>query len=202
MNVRPAEVIEPDVETAAPGLDIGARLAQLRQQQGWTLQQASKRTGVSASALSKIERNELSPTISTLQRVAHGYELDVVALLNDREASRSLPGRRSVTRADEGRPYQSNSCANTVLCADLLDKRMTPIRTRVTARSPDEYRSWPVSDAEIFVTVIKGTMVVHSQIYEPLILNAGDSLYYDAGSPHIWTSQGPEDAEVIWVISS
>ncbi|WP_421928436.1 helix-turn-helix domain-containing protein [Neoaquamicrobium sediminum] len=202
MNVRPAEVIEPDVETAMPALDIGARLAQLRQQQGWTLQQASKRTGVSASALSKIERNELSPTIATLQRVAHGYELDVVALLNDREASRSLPGRRSVTRADEGRPYQSNSCANTVLCADLLDKRMTPIRTRVTARSPEEYRSWPVSDAEIFVTVIKGTMVVHSQIYEPLILNAGDSLYYDAGSPHIWTSQGPEDAEVIWVISS
>ena len=202
MNVLPAKVMEPDVETAVPDLDIGARLAQLRQQQGWTLQQASKRTGVSASALSKIERNELSPTISTLQRVARGYELDVVALLNDREASRSLPGRRSVTRTNEGRPYQSNSCANTMLCADLLDKRMTPIRTRVTARSPEEYRSWPVSDAEIFVTVIKGTMVVHSQIYEPLILNAGDSLYYDAGTPHIWTSEGPEDAEVIWVISS
>lgn len=200
MNVRSADVSNIGSETAS--IDIGARLGQLRHQKGWTLQQASKHTGVSASALSKIERNELSPTISTLQRVARGYDTDIVTLLNGREASHGLPGRRSVTRAKEGRPYHSNSCTNTLLCSDLIDKRMTPIRTRVTARSPEEYRSWPVSDAEIFVTVIKGTMVVHSQIYEPLVLNEGDSLYYDAGSPHIWTSQGPEDAEVIWVISS
>lgn len=200
MNLRSADVLSKDKDVL--GIDVGARLGQLRQQQGWTLQQASKRTGVSASALSKIERNELSPTISTLQRVARGYDTDLVTLLSGREAALGLPGRRSVTRANKGRDYQSNSCANSLLCSDLIDKRMTPIRTIVTARSPDEYRSWPVSDAEIFVTVIKGTMVVHSQIYEPLVLNQGDSLYYDASSPHIWTSEGPEDAEVIWVISS
>lgn len=204
MNVMSPETIEAETQdqSAGPLLDIGARLSQLRHDKGWTLQQASRRTGVSASALSKIERNELSPTISTVQRVARGYGLDVVALLNEKDASRSLAGRRSVTRSNEGRPYLSNSCANALLCADLLDKRMTPIRSRVTARSPDDYGSWPVNDAEIFVTVIKGVMVVHSQIYEPLTLNQGDSLYYDASSPHVWTSEGPEDAEVIWVITS
>jgi mannose-6-phosphate isomerase-like protein (cupin superfamily) len=77
---------------------------------------------------------------------------------------------------------------------------MTPIRTKVTARSPSDYGSWPVSEAEIFMMVLTGTLVVHSEIYEPLVLNEGDSLYYDASSPHIWVSQGPRDAEVIWVI--
>jgi transcriptional regulator with XRE-family HTH domain len=204
MNVLPTETTETEApeQAAGPSLDIGARLFQLRQDKGWTLQQASRRTGVSASALSKIERNELSPTISTVQRVARGYGLDLLALLNEKDTSRSLAGRRSVTRSDEGRPYQSNSCANALLCSDLLDKRMTPIRTRVTARSPEDYGSWPVNDAEIFVTVTRGTMVVHSQIYEPLALHQGDSLYYDASSPHVWTSEGPEDAEVIWVITS
>lgn len=203
MNVVSANQREHDSEgqTVVALLDIGLRLSQLRRERGWTLQQASRRTGVSSSALSKIERNELSPTISTLQRVAQGYGIDVATLLSEKDASRSLAGRRSVTRAREGRPYQSNSCANTLLCADLLDKRMTPIRTHVTARSPDEYDSWPVNDAEIFVTVIKGTMIVHSEIYEPLVLNQGDSLYYDASSPHVWTSEGPEDAEVVWVIA-
>lgn len=204
MSIIPPETLVAELSdiAAQPELDLGARLSQLRQQRGWTLQQASRHTGVSASALSKIERNELSPTIATVQRVARGYGMDVVDLLNEREPARSLAGRRSVTRASDGRPYQSNSCANTLLCADLLDKKMTPIRSRVTARSPAEYGSWPVSDAEIFVTVVKGTMVVHSQIYEPLTLNIGDSLYYDASTPHIWLSEGAEDAEVIWVIAS
>ncbi len=203
MSIIPPELAAdlPDI-AAQPELDLGARLSQLRQQRGWTLQQASRHTGVSASALSKIERNELSPTIATVQRVARGYGMDVVDLLNEKEPARSLAGRRSVTRASDGRPYQSNSCANTLLCADLLDKKMTPIRSRVTARSAADYGSWPVSDAEIFVTVVKGTMIVHSQIYEPLTLNTGDSLYYDASTPHIWLSEGPEDAEVIWVIAS
>lgn len=205
MSIIPPETLVvadfPDI-AAQPALDLGARLSQLRQQRGWTLQQASRHTGVSASALSKIERNELSPTIATVQRVARGYGIDLVDLLNEREPARSLAGRRSVTRASDGRPYQSHSCANAVLCADLLDKKMTPIRSRVTARSPADYGSWPVSDAEIFLTVIKGSMVVHSQIYEPLTLNTGDSLYYDASTPHIWLSVGPEDAEVIWVIAA
>ena len=142
MSDSRADVLDPDIPS--PSVNIGIRLGQLRQQHGWTLEQASKHTGVSASALSKIERNELSPTIATLQRIARGYDIYLAALLDEREATRSLPGRRSVTRANGGRPYRSNSCANTLLCSDLLDKRMTPVRTRVTARSPDAYRSWPV----------------------------------------------------------
>ena len=197
---RPLDSAVPDRQ-----LDVPSRLAALRQRRGWTLQQASAQTGVSASALSKIERNELSPTVATLQRIARGYAIDVVDLLSDPEApetlQRSLAGRRSVTRANAGTPYASNSCANALLCADLLDKRMTPIHSRVTARDTSDYDVWPSSDAEIFLMVLRGQMVVHSQIYAPLTLGPGDSLYYDASTPHVWTSTGPEDAEVVWVIS-
>lgn len=204
MTVMTTEALEIELPEigAGPSIDLGARLAQLRQKRGWTLQQASQQTGVSASALSKIERDELSPTIATVQRIARGYGMDVADLLSEKEAARNVAGRRSVTRANEGRPYHSHSCANALLCADLINKKMTPIRSRVTARTPSDYASWPVSDAEIFVTVVKGTVIVHSQVYEPLTLNTGDSLYYDASTPHIWLSEGPEDAEVIWVIAS
>lgn len=204
MNVMSSDKIGAEMPRigASLSLDLGARLSQLRQERNWTLHQASRHTGVSASALSKIERNELSPTIATVQRVARGYGIELVELLNDKEQARSLAGRRSVTRASEGRLYQSNSCTNFLLCADLLYKKMTPIRSRVTARSPSDYASWPVNDAEIFLTVAKGTMIVHSQIYEPLTLQTGDSLYYDASTPHIWLSDGLEDAEVVWVIAS
>ena len=203
MRLHPPGVTEDDAsQYIMRPLDIGARLSALRQARSWTLQQASSETGVSASAISKIERNDLSPTVSTLQRLARGYSVDVLDLLNGHEGQRSLAGRRSVTRANAGRPYSSNSCDNFILCGDLLDKRMTPIRTRVTARSTSEYDVWPTSDTEIFLTVLKGVMVVHSGIYAPLTLHPGDSLYYDASSPHVWTTEGEEDAEVIWVIAT
>lgn len=186
-------------------LNIGIRLAAMRQERGWSLQQASSESGVSASALSKIERNELSPTVSTLQRIARGYAVDVLDLLSDPqqddETRRFRSGRRSVTRADSGRTYVSNSCMNMLLGADLLNKKMTPIHTRVTARDTAEYEVWPSSNAEIFLMVLRGQLVVHSEIYEPLTLGPRDSLYYDASAPHVWTSIGPEDAEVAWVIS-
>ncbi|WP_417803835.1 MULTISPECIES: helix-turn-helix domain-containing protein [Thalassospira] len=182
--------------------EIGPRLHQLRKGRGWTLQDASKASGISASAFSKIERNELSPTISTIQRIARGFEMDVLSLLADPEDQPSLLGRRSVTRADEGKPHLSGSCDNELLCADLKNKRMTPIKTRVVARDVEEYDVWPKTDAEIFMTVLSGTVIVHSKIYEPLELNEGDSMYYDASAEHVWTRKGAKEAIVLWVLES
>lgn len=182
-------------------VDIGARLLKVRKGRGLTLQEASKLTGVSASAFSKIERNELSPTISTMQRIAQGLGIELVALLSDQDSDAGLfRGRRSVTRAGAGSRHATGTCDNTLLCADLKNKRATPILTTVTARSPKDYPAWAKSEAEIFVMVLEGTLVVHSALYEPLELNKGDSVYYDASTEHTWTSKGPSDAVVLWVL--
>lgn len=182
-------------------VDIGARLLKVRKGRGLTLQEASKLTGVSASAFSKIERNELSPTISTMQRIAQGLGIELVALLSDQDSDAGIfRGRRSVTRAGAGSRHATGTCDNTLLCADLKNKRATPILTTVTARSPKDYPAWAKSEAEIFVMVLEGTLVVHSALYEPLELNKGDSVYYDASTEHTWTSKGPTDAVVLWVL--
>lgn len=184
-------------------LDIGKRLLNVRKSRRLTLQDASRLTGVSASAFSKIERNELSPTISTMQRIAQGLEIELVTLLADHaDDAGAFRGRRSVTRAGQGSRHTTGTCNNTLLCADLKNKRATPILTTVTARSTEEYPTWAKSEAEIFVMVLEGTLVVHSRIYEPLVLNKGDSVYYDASTEHTWTSSGLQDAVVLWVLVS
>jgi transcriptional regulator with XRE-family HTH domain len=182
-------------------VDIGARLHKIRKARRLTLQDASAQTGVSASAFSKIERNELSPTISTMQRIAEGLGVELVTLVGGQdEVTAGLGGRRSITRAGAGSAHATATCDNVLLCAELKNKRATPILTTVTARSPDEYAAWAKSDAEIFVMVLEGTLVVHSRLYEPLELNKGDSVYYDATTEHTWTSKGPKDAMVLWVL--
>jgi transcriptional regulator with XRE-family HTH domain len=189
-------------EEGRSGVDIGARLLKLRKSRGLTLQDVSAKTGVSASTFSKIERNELSPTISTMQRIAHGLEIELVTLLSSGQDSGavSFAGRRSISRAGSGSKHTTGTCNNILLCADLKNKRATPILTTVTARSPDEYAAWAKSEAEIFVMVLEGTLVVHSRLYKPLELNKGDSVYYDATTEHTWTSKGPGHAVVLWVL--
>ncbi|MBK5264752.1 MAG: cupin domain-containing protein, partial [Alphaproteobacteria bacterium] len=90
---------------------------------------------------------------------------------------------------------------NAWLCNDLARKKMTPIRTRVRARTIEDYSDWASYDAEVFLTVLSGALVVHSEMYTPVVLNEGDSIYYDANARHVWTSQGDCDAIVLWVFA-
>jgi DNA-binding XRE family transcriptional regulator len=189
------------VASTGGAASIGARLRATRKKRRLTLQDASKLTGVSASAFSKIERDDLSPTISTMQRIATGLGVELVTLIAEQGSDvAAFGGRRSVSRAGTGSHHVTGTCNNSLLCADLKNKRATPILTTVTARSPDEYKAWARSDAEIFVMVLEGTLVVHSRLYEPLELNKGDCVYYDATTEHTWTSTGPKDAVVLWVL--
>ncbi|MCS3468380.1 transcriptional regulator with XRE-family HTH domain [Pseudomonas sp. JUb42] len=181
-----------------PAIDIGARLNNLRRERKWTLVETSKHTGLSLSALSKIERNELSPTLMSLGKIASGFGIDVVTLLSDEDNPASL-GRRSVNRHSHGLVSSTGTCENIWFAADLKHKRMLPLKTRVTAKVPGEYAEWPVHVGEIFVYVLSGRLVVHSQLYAPVYLEPGDSLYYDSSSGHKWTTEGETDAEVLWV---
>ena len=54
---------------------LAQRLRALRQARDWTLKQAAAATGVSASALSKIENGLLSPTYDNLIKIAAGLDL-------------------------------------------------------------------------------------------------------------------------------
>jgi transcriptional regulator with XRE-family HTH domain len=178
-------------------LEVGAKLQQLRRERNWTLQDASRETGIAVSTLSKIEREALSPTVTTLSRIASGFRIDAATLLTD--DSGGATGRQSITRFDDGKFSPTGTCDNVWLCSDLAQKKMAPIRTRVRARDTKEYSEWACYNAEVFVTVLSGTLVVHSDIYAPVVLNEGDSMYYDANTGHVWTSQGDEDAIVLWV---
>jgi len=181
--------------------DVGNKVSQMRREQGWTLSQAGQATGVAPSTLSKIEREEISPTIATLKKIAQGFGQDLIQFLAKVERQPPMIGRRSITRANNGAVHSNKTCRNEVLCPDLKQKKMIPMVTKIFARTPDDYDNWPKDQTEIFLYVLKGTLVIHSRLYEPVELREGDSMYYDASSEHVWTSKGETDAEILWLIS-
>ena len=54
---------------------LSTTLKQLRQQRGWSLSRLAEATGVSKAMFGQIERNESSPTVATLWKIATGLNV-------------------------------------------------------------------------------------------------------------------------------
>lgn len=70
---------EPQDENIEP-LKLGKRLKEIRMKLGLTLEDASKRTGLARSTLSKIENEQISPTFQAMQKLANGLRIDMPQL--------------------------------------------------------------------------------------------------------------------------
>jgi mannose-6-phosphate isomerase-like protein (cupin superfamily) len=70
---------------------------------------------------------------------------------------------------------------------------MTPIVIDVQARSVEELGGLVRHSGEEYLYVLQGSMELHSDLYAPLLLGAGDSVYFDSGMAHgyVRTSTGP-----------
>lgn len=62
---------------------IATTLKNLRQEKGWSLDKAALATGVSKAMLGQIEREESSPTITTLWKIATGFETSFSSLIEE-----------------------------------------------------------------------------------------------------------------------
>jgi transcriptional regulator with XRE-family HTH domain len=65
---------------------LAARLGELRVARGWSLEELARRTGVSRSTLSRMERAEISPTAALLGRLCSAYERTMSGLLAEVES--------------------------------------------------------------------------------------------------------------------
>lgn len=59
---------------------LSQSLKRIRSENGWSLDQTSKKTGVSKAMLGQIERGESSPTLATLWKIATGFNISLSVL--------------------------------------------------------------------------------------------------------------------------
>src|SRR3954454_11061016 len=171
-----------DSDVTAPNRAIhDARIAQ-----GLSLRALSARAGLPYSTLSKLENGKMTLTYDKLIRLAQALNVDIRDMLaapSERTPPISV-GRRSVTRAGEGLDADSEKHMHHYPAADLLGKMMIPIIIDVQARSVEELGGLVRHGGEEYLYVIRGTMELHSDLYAPLPLGPGDSVYFDSGMAH------------------
>jgi len=190
---------DANAEAAVEPLQLGKRVREIRLSQNLTLEEASKRTGLARSTLSKIENEQISPTFSAVNKLVKGLGIDIPQLFSQPKRSAGAGGRRDITRHGSGAPHPTPTYEHELLSTQLTSKKMIPYRTTVRARSFDEYPEWVRHDGEEFLYVLKGSLLFYTEFYEPIELFEGDSAYYDCEMGHALVTTSEEYAEVIWV---
>lgn len=195
---RAARTASGDGALRVQPLRLGARVRDIRRRNEWTLEEASRRTGLARSTLSKIENDQMSPTFDVVQKLAAGLEIELPQLFVA-AAPGNASGRRALTRAGEGRPRLTPTYEHELLCTELAQRKMIPFKTLVRARSIDEFSDWVRHPGEEFLFVVAGSIAFYTEFYEPVALAAGDSIYYDSDMGHACVSVGEDDATILWV---
>ena len=173
----------------------------VRLAKGLSLRALSARAGLPYSTLSKLENGKMSLTYDKLIRLAQALNVDLKDILaHPEERGTSVAvGRRSITRAGEALDAESEKHLHHYPAADLLGKMMIPIIIDVQARSIDELGGLVRHGGEEYLYVLRGSMELHSDLYAPLPLGLGDSVYFDSGMAHGYVRTSSEPCTVLAV---
>ncbi len=148
---------EGDAREPIAPLRLGPRLKAVRVGLGLTLEEASQRTGLARSTLSKIENEQISPTFQAMQKLAHGLDIDIPQLFAPPK-KRQATGRRDVTLAGQGKAHPTGTYEHELLATQLSNKKMMPFKSRVRARAFEDYSDWIRHDGEEFLLVLEGSI--------------------------------------------
>ncbi|GGA61848.1 cupin [Pseudoclavibacter endophyticus] len=171
---------------------IGAKLRSVRTGQGLSLGQLAESTGLSKGFLSRVERDETSPSVSTLVQLCQVLSLPVGALFAEPEIQR-------VTFADAPRINLGGVHADERLMSPRGEQRVQLLRSELEPDAHGGSDLYTINcDVEV-LHVLNGSVTVRFAD-RTVALSAGDALTLPGREPHTWHVEGGEPASIIWVI--
>lgn len=183
---------------------LAALIRGLRSRQGWTLKEMSVKSGIPVSTLSKVEHGQLTLTYDKLYQLSQKLGMRMSELFAEEKSEETpVTARRSVGSLETALRVETPNYDYNYLCAELRRKRMIPVFTRLRASSVKQFGSLVHHSGEEFTYVLKGTMVLHTEFYDPVTLSAGQSIYFDSSMGHAYlTAEGCDEVEMLTVMSN
>ncbi|MGD8403274.1 MAG: helix-turn-helix domain-containing protein [Anaerolineales bacterium] len=174
---------------------VGIKLRTVREERGLSQRELAQRAGVSTNAISLIERDENSPSVSTLQSLATALNVRMSYFFDDHEPTQVLH-----VKADS-RPAISNKGVQIEgLDGKLNYQEMEPFLVSLQPNSGSGERQ-VVHTGHEMVYCLSGNVeyLIDGKIYS---LEVGDILLFEAHLPHLWRNVTDEEATILLVLQS
>jgi transcriptional regulator with XRE-family HTH domain len=179
----------------AVSVNIGERLRELREARNISMRALATRSGLSANALSMIERGRASPSVSTLYKLADALGVSITSFFNSNTDKKQVV----FLQADERTRVSFTRGVFEALGGEQFAGRVEPFLLTLENNANSGPRSMTHTGHE-FVFCLRGNLEyqVERQVYE---LSAGDSLLFAAHLKHRWKNSGGNVATALIIIS-
>lgn len=179
-------------------MPLGPRLKRLRENKRMSVKDLAENIGVSRSFIYQLERDEVSPSFSTLRGIAGALGTTVSTLVGDMTPEEWLVVRR------EGRKrlvLPGSGCRvdlHTFLGS--RNRRMQPVTLELGAGSRTEVLPFD-HEREDLLFVLSGEITLIIEGGREIGLKAGDSAYLLFEKLEALSNPGSEPATCLWVVS-
>ena len=175
---------------------IAMRIEDLREASDYTVEQMADMLSITPEEYRKYESGEADMSISFLVKLSDVFHVDMTELLTGQAPRLNT---LSVTRAGKGRLTDCHDqYVYKNLAYNFIHRKIEPMY--VTVRPEDNKTLVPNShDGQEFDYILSGTM--HLVVGKnDIILNPGDSAYYDSRAPHAMEAVGDEPVHFLAIV--
>jgi transcriptional regulator with XRE-family HTH domain len=181
--------------------NIGGKIKELRKARKLTLQDVANETGFSTALISQIENNNISPPIATLSRIATFFDVRIGHFFDETTEDSPFEVLRSNEHTIIPRVISQDGSVHGYFYESLSvrkkNKRMDPflltLKEKVT--NTDTYSH----SGEEFLYVMQGTAELLLDDRR-IVLNEGDSVYFDASLKHRLLAATDDEVKVMVVV--
>ena len=182
-------------EKDAKSVEVGPRLRELREARQMSMRSLAQRSGLSANALSMIERGRASPSVSTLSKLADALGIAVSEFFGEVNIRQNVVLARAQERTRV--PFTRGLWEG--LGGEGFTGHVEPFVLTLEAGGASGARSL-VHTGHEFVYCLRGNLeyLVQDQRFE---LEQGDSLLFAAHLRHRWRNPGRTVTNALIVLS-
>jgi len=195
-------VINVDLEVRK--LKLGEKVKDLRLQKRYTLRQVAGNTGLSIALLSQIENNAVSPPVATLLRIARALDVTIGYFFREEESKdKAVVVRKNERKKAFRRRYAQHGEGGytyEALAYTRNAKHMEPFLVEFEPKQKEEL-TFLNHRGEEFLFLFRGRLAFHYD-QDEIVLDSGDSLYFDSGVPHAFRALRGKKAQGIVIVYS
>jgi transcriptional regulator with XRE-family HTH domain len=193
---------------ASSRIRVGAAIRAKRQAARLSLAELAERIGVALSTMSKIENGKISTSFERLDSISRALQADLAEFLGTGGAvapahaqqQLSYGMRRAITRPEDGSMVDAGAYLEWYHAADMLHKRFQPMTVELLLDDIADYGPFTQHSGEEFNYVLEGEMEFHTEIYAPVRLKAGSSIYFDAEMKHAHIKVGDAPCRILGIL--
>ncbi len=172
---------------------VGGRIRDIREASGYSLRALADRCGLSVNAISRIERGESSPTVSSLQQLATALSVPIADFFETGREEATILVRKNSRLRSRGEGVLIESLGSGLPGQMLEPFLMTIAPGAVGGEAPISH------PGEEFCFCVEGEIeyLVDEEWHR---LEAGDSMLFQAQQPHLCRNTSLDNAIMLLVI--